>query len=61
MSSTELKQYSIGIGMLVVSLLCTGILGMLQERTYRKYGPCWREGVFYMVCCLYSDLRCGLL
>ncbi|KJA21143.1 hypothetical protein HYPSUDRAFT_42247 [Hypholoma sublateritium FD-334 SS-4] len=48
MSPTELKRYSIGIGMMVVSLLCTGILGMLQERTYRKYGPCWREGVFYM-------------
>ena len=61
MSPAELKQYSVGIGMMVVSLLCTGILGMLQERTYRKYGPCWREGVFYMVRCLYRELRRGLL
>ncbi|KAF8798848.1 hypothetical protein BYT27DRAFT_6880417 [Phlegmacium glaucopus] len=33
--------------MMVVSLFCTGLLGFLQERTYGKYGPCWREGVFY--------------
>ncbi len=45
----ELRTYTIGIGMLVVSLFCTGLLGLLQEKTYRKYGPCWREGVFYTV------------
>jgi UDP-xylose/UDP-N-acetylglucosamine transporter B4 len=33
--------------MLAVSSVLTGVLGMLQEQTYRKYGPCWREGVFY--------------
>jgi len=33
--------------MLTVSLLLTGVLGMLQEQTYIKYGPCWKEGVFY--------------
>ncbi|KIM43229.1 hypothetical protein M413DRAFT_444037 [Hebeloma cylindrosporum] len=43
----DLQKYSLGIGMLTVSLFCTGLLGHLQERTYRKYGPCWREGVFY--------------
>jgi len=43
----ELRTYTIGIMMLVVSLFCTGLLGLLQEKTYRKYGPCWREGVFY--------------
>ncbi|KAG7085855.1 hypothetical protein E1B28_003390 [Marasmius oreades] len=46
-SSADVKRYSIGIGMLVVSLLLTGILGILQEKTYKKYGPCWKEGVFY--------------
>lgn len=35
--------------MLGVSSILTGILGVLQEQTYRKYGPCWREGVFYTV------------
>ena len=35
--------------MLTISLLLTGILGLLQEKTYTIYGPCWREGVFYTV------------
>ena len=47
--TADLWRYSLGIGMLTVSLLCTGLLGVLQERTYQKYGPCWKEGVFYTV------------
>ncbi|PPR00458.1 hypothetical protein CVT24_004519 [Panaeolus cyanescens] len=47
MSPEDLRQYIIGIVMMVVSLFCTGMLGILQERTYGKYGPCWKEGVFY--------------
>jgi len=35
--------------MLVVSLVCTGIHGALQERTYSTYGPYWRESIFYTV------------
>jgi len=45
----ELQAYTIGIVMLIVSLFCTGFLGLLQEETYRKYGPCWKEGIFYTV------------
>jgi len=45
--SGDLEQYIIGISMLIISSLLTGILGMLQELTFRKYGPCWREGMFY--------------
>jgi solute carrier family 35 (UDP-xylose/UDP-N-acetylglucosamine transporter), member B4 len=41
--------YILGIMMLVVSLFLTAVLGILQERTYKLYGPCWREGVFYTV------------
>jgi len=41
--------YLYGILMLTTSLLATAILGILQERTYRTYGSCWREGVFYTV------------
>ena len=41
--------YALGIAMLVASLICTGVHGALQERTYNKYGPHWREGVFYTV------------
>ncbi|ESK84616.1 hypothetical protein Moror_13328 [Moniliophthora roreri MCA 2997] len=43
----SLDQYAIGISMLVASLVLTGILGILQEKAYKKYGPCWQEGVFY--------------
>jgi solute carrier family 35 (UDP-xylose/UDP-N-acetylglucosamine transporter), member B4 len=45
----DVHRYVIGISMMVVSLFCTGLLGLLQERTYGKYGPCWREGIFYTV------------
>jgi len=41
--------YFYGIIMLIISLFATAILGILQERTYRTYGPCWREGIFYTV------------
>ncbi|CAA7261440.1 unnamed protein product [Cyclocybe aegerita] len=47
MSAEESRKYFIGIGMMTVSLFCTGLLGLMQERTYKKYGPCWKEGVFY--------------
>ncbi|KAF9653316.1 UAA transporter [Thelephora ganbajun] len=50
-SSTSLDDisttYLYGIVMLIASLFATAILGILQERTYRVYGPCWREGIFY--------------
>jgi solute carrier family 35 (UDP-xylose/UDP-N-acetylglucosamine transporter), member B4 len=42
-------EYLIGITMLVASLFLSGWLGMMQEQTYAKYGPHWKEGVFYTV------------
>ncbi|PBK74636.1 UAA transporter [Armillaria solidipes] len=66
-SNSDVRKYSIGIVMLVLSLLCTGFLGMLQEKTYQRYGPCWKEGVFYTHCLslpvflfLVQDVRQGL-
>ena len=47
--TVDLTRYSIGVAMLTVSLFLTGMLGLLQERTYTRYGPCWKEGVFYTV------------
>ncbi|KAF9485894.1 UAA transporter [Pholiota conissans] len=47
MTPADLQKYFMGIGMMTVSLICTGALGLLQEKTYKQYGPCWREGVFY--------------
>ncbi|THH07318.1 hypothetical protein EW145_g3459 [Phellinidium pouzarii] len=43
----DYQKYMIGIFMLTISILLTGVLGVLQERTYMKYGPCWKEGIFY--------------
>ncbi|CAL1714899.1 unnamed protein product [Somion occarium] len=40
-------EYAQGISMLVLSLFLTGTLGILQEKTFKKHGPCWRESVFY--------------
>lgn len=45
----DVWQYSIGIFMLVLASLATGYYGTLQEKTYTRYGPHWREGVFYTV------------
>ncbi|KAJ7718130.1 UAA transporter [Mycena maculata] len=46
-SAADLQKYTIGISMLVTSLVLSGLFGLLQERTYKTYGPCWKEGVFY--------------
>ncbi|KIP05491.1 hypothetical protein PHLGIDRAFT_25068 [Phlebiopsis gigantea 11061_1 CR5-6] len=43
----DATQYTLGVVMLTASLLLTGVLGMLQEKTYTQYGPCWKEGLFY--------------
>ncbi|KAF9069192.1 UAA transporter [Rhodocollybia butyracea] len=64
----DLQRYTLGIAMVVASLLLTGILGVLQEQTYKKYGPCWKEGVFYthvlslpVFLFLAQDVKQGLL
>lgn len=57
----DVSRYAIGVLMLIASLVCTGLLGMLQERTYRTYGPCWKEGVFYTVRQGHSNLAVLIL
>ncbi|TFK40700.1 UAA transporter [Crucibulum laeve] len=64
----DMTRYFTGIGMLVVSLFCTATLGILQEQTYKKYGPCWKEGVFYthllslpMFIFLRADIKQGIM
>lgn len=47
--AADTSRYAIGVAMLLVSLVCTGAHGVLQEHTFSTYGPHWREGVFYMV------------
>jgi len=66
-SSEDTRKYITGVAMLVVSLFLTAFLGLLQEKTYKRYGPCWKEGVFYthflalpMFIFLSSDIKQGI-
>ncbi|KAJ1306579.1 hypothetical protein OPQ81_007579 [Rhizoctonia solani] len=43
----DAKEYVLGVSCLALSLLGSGVLGLYQERTFAKYGPHWKEGVFY--------------
>ncbi|KAK2459656.1 hypothetical protein APHAL10511_008301 [Amanita phalloides] len=61
------NKYLIGVSMMVVSSVATGLLGLLQELTYQTYGPCWKEGVFYthslslpIFIFLFNDVKRGI-
>ncbi|KAG8923678.1 golgi uridine diphosphate-N- acetylglucosamine transporter [Tulasnella sp. 418] len=69
-STEEVKDvylYAIGVGMLAIATVLASTLGMLQERTYSKYGAhTWREGVFYthlltlpVYSLFYNDIKRG--
>jgi len=66
-SEDDSRQYLIGLYMIIFSSISIGILGLLQELTYKKYGPCWKEGVFYthflslpIFVFLYKDVKEGI-
>lgn len=40
-------QYLIGVCILLVALFAGAFLGIWQEKTYKRYGTCWQEGLFY--------------
>lgn len=47
-SVLSLPPYTIGVLLLTLALLLSGLMGLYQERTYAKYGSNnWREGLFY--------------
>jgi hypothetical protein len=54
-STVDPSRYTLGIAMLLASLVCTGIHGALQEHTYSTYGPYWRESIFYTVRSLFTN------
>ena len=42
-------SWLIGIGILVIGLVLSSLMGLYQEYTYQKYGRAsWREGLFYI-------------
>ena len=45
----DVLTYVKGVTVMSLSLLLSGVLGTLQETTYRRYGSHWKEGVFYTV------------
>jgi len=46
-SSTELSSYGRGLVMLFCAQLLSAFMGLYSEMTYKKYGPHWRESLFY--------------
>ncbi|KAM3588331.1 golgi uridine diphosphate-N-acetylglucosamine transporter [Umbelopsis sp. WA50703] len=49
-SASSGNNFALGIVILSVAMVLSACLGLLQEVTYRKYGKCWREGLFYTHC-----------
>eukprot|EP00127_Corallochytrium_limacisporum_P006164 Clim_evm3s220 gene=Clim_evmTU3s220 len=48
-SSEEVKQWSMGLGLLTIALVLSSILGVLQEVVYGKYGAHnWIESLFFL-------------
>ncbi|KAJ3152106.1 golgi uridine diphosphate-N- acetylglucosamine transporter [Geranomyces michiganensis] len=41
------SQWLFGLGLLFLALVLSCFLGQLQQITYAKFGPAWREGLFY--------------
>lgn len=47
--TTSYMKYLIGIGMLTLALILSGILGISQDRTFERYGRGnWEEAMFYL-------------
>lgn len=55
--AVDITSYVKGVTYMTLSVLLSGVLGTLQETTYRKYGPVWKEGLFYTVCCSHTPLE----
>ncbi|KAG8706523.1 golgi uridine diphosphate-N- acetylglucosamine transporter [Ceratobasidium sp. 394] len=62
----DATEYTLGITCLALSLLMSGLLGLFQERAFAKYGPHWKEGVFYthalslpIISLMWSDITHG--
>eukprot|EP01102_Stenamoeba_stenopodia_P002900 TRINITY_DN127_c0_g1_i1.p1 TRINITY_DN127_c0_g1~~TRINITY_DN127_c0_g1_i1.p1 ORF type:complete len:387 (-),score=86.36 TRINITY_DN127_c0_g1_i1:125-1285(-) len=46
-SSGDLGTWLLGLVILGSSIVCTGLLGVLQDFSYKKYGKHWEEIMFY--------------
>ncbi|KAH9938691.1 UAA transporter, partial [Fomitopsis serialis] len=56
MTGTDPSLYATGVGILTLALFLSGLLGVVQDRTYAQYGrkenqkevPPWQEALFYL-------------
>ncbi|CCO27553.1 UDP-xylose and UDP-N-acetylglucosamine transporter AltName: Full=Solute carrier family 35 member B4 [Rhizoctonia solani AG-1 IB] len=46
--SSFTQDHLIGLTLLTIALVLSGLMGLAQERTYAKYGRHWQEGLFYL-------------
>lgn len=42
------QSYATGIALLSLALLLSGLLGIVQDRTFAAHGAAWREALFYL-------------
>ncbi|KAJ3020372.1 hypothetical protein HKX48_000901, partial [Thoreauomyces humboldtii] len=49
-TTPPLYEWLTGLLILTVALFLSAFLGQLQQTTYSRYGPAWREGLFYTHC-----------
>ncbi|KAF8743381.1 UAA transporter family, partial [Rhizoctonia solani] len=46
--SSFTQDHLVGLSLLALALVLSGLMGLAQERTYAKYGRHWQEGMFYL-------------
>ncbi|KAI1214028.1 UAA-domain-containing protein [Annulohypoxylon truncatum] len=43
----NVPKFSTGLAVLLIAQILSAIMGLYTEETYRKYGPHWKENLFY--------------
>ncbi|KAI0140169.1 UAA transporter family-domain-containing protein [Hypoxylon sp. NC0597] len=46
-SGDDVPKFSTGLAVLLIAQILSAIMGLYTEETYRKYGPHWKENLFY--------------
>ncbi|KAI1387045.1 UAA-domain-containing protein [Hypoxylon trugodes] len=46
-SKDGVPKFSTGLAVLLIAQVLSAVMGLYTEETYRKYGPHWKENLFY--------------
>lgn len=46
-SKEDVPKFSTGLAVLLIAQILSAIMGLYTEETYKKYGPHWKENLFY--------------